>query len=130
MIIEIDQIMKTPSVLHLGLSDTMDNVKSGIEKYYIDQAFADVEQEIKYVFKDKAYLISAFSHASYCNNNFTQCYERYLRKSDHIYLLNLLNRLEYLGDAVLDFLVIRCIFVEHYDKVTPSMFALFVYFTE
>ena len=36
------------------------------------------------------------------------------------------HRLEYLGDAVLDFLVIRCVFVEHYAEVTPSecMFAV------
>ncbi len=29
-------------------------------------------------------------------------------------------RLEYLGDAVLDFLVVRCVFVEHYSQVKPS----------
>ncbi len=37
-----------------------------------------------------------------------------------IILIIFFDRLEYLGDAVLDFLVIRCIFVEHYKEVTPS----------
>jgi hypothetical protein len=37
----------------------------------------------------------------------------------------LLDRLEFLGDAVLDFLVIRCIFVNHYETVKPSKIRTF-----
>ncbi|CAM4788781.1 unnamed protein product [Rotaria magnacalcarata] len=93
-----------PSILLAGLSDTIDDVIPKIEKLFNDFAFDEIEKKLNYVFKNKAYLIAAFTHPSYCNNRLTQCYER----------------LEYLGDAVLDFLVIRCLFVEYYKKVTPS----------
>ncbi|CAF3584226.1 unnamed protein product [Rotaria socialis] len=99
-----DRIAPLPSILLAGLSDTMDDVIPRIEEFFNDFAFDEIEKKINYVFKNKAYLIAAFTHPSYCNNRLTQCYER----------------LEYLGDAVLDFLVIRCLFVEYYKKVTPS----------
>ncbi|CAF1273759.1 unnamed protein product [Rotaria sordida] len=95
---------KPPSILRADLSDTIDNVNSKIQEFFSNFAFDDIEKKINYVFKNKAYLIAAFTHPSYYNNRLTQCYER----------------LEYLGDAILDFLVIRCIFVEYYKQVTPS----------
>ncbi|CAM4964802.1 unnamed protein product, partial [Rotaria socialis] len=101
---EQNRIAPLPSILLAGLSDTMDDVIPRIEEFFNDFAFDEIEKKINYVFKNKAYLIAAFTHPSYCNNRLTQCYER----------------LEYLGDAVLDFLVIRCLFVEYYKKVTPS----------
>lgn len=45
----------------------------------MNHGFYEVEHKINYVFKNKAYLISAFTHPSYCNNRLTQCYERYLK---------------------------------------------------
>ncbi|CAF4697295.1 unnamed protein product [Rotaria sp. Silwood1] len=101
---EQNQVIKPPSILRADLSDTMNDVISKIEEFFNNFTFADIENKIHYVFKNKAYLIAAFTHPSYYNNRLTQCYER----------------LEYLGDAVLDFLVIRCIFVEYYKEVTPS----------
>jgi hypothetical protein len=79
MIIEIDQVMKTPTVLCPGLSDTMDDIASRIQNFYTEHAFAEIEKEINYVFQNKAYLITAFSHPSYINNRLTQPYERYLK---------------------------------------------------
>ena len=46
---------------------------------------------IGYVWRDKSYLLQAFSHASYYPNRLTDCYQR----------------LEFLGDAVLDYLITR-----------------------
>jgi hypothetical protein len=69
--------MKTPSVLCPGLSHTMDDINIRIEEFFSNQAFAEIEKEINYVFKNKAYLITAFTHPSYYNNHLTQCYERY-----------------------------------------------------
>ncbi|CAF4312506.1 unnamed protein product [Rotaria sp. Silwood2] len=99
-----NQIIKPPSILHPNLSDTTDDVISKIQEFFNNFTFDDIEKKINYVFKNKAYLIAAFTHPSYYNNPFTQCYER----------------LEYLGDAILDFLVVRCVFVEYYKQVTPS----------
>ena len=42
-------------------------------------------------FKDRSYLLQAFAHASYYPNRLTDCYQR----------------LEFLGDAVLDYLITR-----------------------
>ena len=50
--------------------------------------FESFEQKIGYTFKDRNYLLQAFSHASYYPNRLTDCYQR----------------LEFLGDAVLGIL--------------------------
>ncbi|XP_043238115.1 endoribonuclease Dcr-1-like [Amphibalanus amphitrite] len=49
------------------------------------------ERLIEYEFRDKFYLLQAFTHASYHQNTLTDCYQR----------------LEFLGDAVLDYLITR-----------------------
>jgi endoribonuclease Dicer len=71
-------IMKTPSVLHPGLSETMDVVNDQINQFISERAFTDVENSIRYTFKNKAYLLAAFTHPSYSSNQrITQCYDRY-----------------------------------------------------
>jgi endoribonuclease Dicer len=50
-----------------------------LQEFFSNKAFDQIEKKINYVFKNKAYLIAAFTHASYVNNRLTQCYERYLR---------------------------------------------------
>ncbi|XP_058811956.1 endoribonuclease Dcr-1 [Topomyia yanbarensis] len=49
------------------------------------------EDSLGYHFVDRSYLLQAMTHASYCPNRLTDCYQR----------------LEFLGDAVLDYLITR-----------------------
>lgn len=49
------------------------------------------EEKIGYHFHNKGFLLQAFTHASYQYNTLTDCYQR----------------LEFLGDAVLDYLITR-----------------------
>ncbi|GLG98532.1 Endoribonuclease Dcr-1 [Gryllus bimaculatus] len=49
------------------------------------------EKRIGYRFRDRSYLLQALTHASYSPNRLTDCYQR----------------LEFLGDAVLDYLITR-----------------------
>ncbi|XP_017892073.1 endoribonuclease Dcr-1 [Ceratina calcarata] len=53
--------------------------------------YEDLEKNIGYKFRDMSYLLQAFTHASYQPNRLTDCYQR----------------LEFLGDAVLDYLITR-----------------------
>lgn len=55
------------------------------------QGYNQFEASIGYKFRDKSYLLQAFTHASYTPNNLTDCYQR----------------LEFLGDAILDYLITR-----------------------
>ncbi|XP_072932653.1 endoribonuclease Dcr-2 [Epargyreus clarus] len=54
----------------------------------------DVEKILNYKFKDPSFLLEALSHPSYIRNRYTGSYER----------------LEFLGDAILDFLITSHIF--------------------
>ena len=67
---------------------------------YLLDGFNKFEHMIGYVWKDKCYLLQAFSHASYYPNRLTDCYQR----------------LEFLGDAVLDYLITRHLY--QVSKVT------------
>lgn len=53
--------------------------------------FASFEAMIGYKFKQPVYLLQAFTHASYTYNTITDCYQR----------------LEFLGDAILDYVITR-----------------------
>ncbi|XP_031635095.1 endoribonuclease dcr-1-like [Contarinia nasturtii] len=53
-----------------------------------------LEESIGYTFRDRAYLLQALTHPSYPTNRVTGCYQQ----------------LEFLGDAVLDFLITAYIF--------------------
>ena len=53
--------------------------------------FATFEACIGYKFKQPVYLLQAFTHASYVYNTLTDCYQR----------------LEFLGDAILDYVITR-----------------------
>ena len=55
------------------------------------RGYDEFENLIGYKFKDRSYLLQAFSHASYYPNRLTDCYQR----------------LEFLGDAILDYLITR-----------------------
>lgn len=53
--------------------------------------YSEFEAHIGYNFNDRSYLLQAMTHASYSPNRLTDCYQR----------------LEFLGDAVLDYLITR-----------------------
>ncbi|XP_017874916.1 PREDICTED: endoribonuclease Dcr-1 isoform X2 [Drosophila arizonae] len=53
--------------------------------------FEEFEASLGYTFRDRSYLLQAMTHASYTPNRLTDCYQR----------------LEFLGDAVLDYLITR-----------------------
>jgi len=58
---------------------------------FLLDGYNQFEHMIGYVWRDKYYLLQAFSHASFYTNRLTDCYQR----------------LEFLGDAVLDYLITR-----------------------
>lgn len=65
-----------------------------LERLYAENNMDKFEQEIQYTFKDKAYLVQAFTHNSFYENHVTDCHQR----------------LEFLGDALLDYLITRYLF--------------------
>uniref|UniRef100_A0A8C0N078 Endoribonuclease Dicer n=2 Tax=Canis lupus familiaris TaxID=9615 RepID=A0A8C0N078_CANLF len=67
---------------HPDADKTLNHLISGFENF---------EKKINYRFKNKAYLLQAFTHASYHYNTITDCYQR----------------LEFLGDAILDYLITK-----------------------
>ncbi|XP_013409876.1 LOW QUALITY PROTEIN: endoribonuclease Dicer-like [Lingula anatina] len=66
--------------------------------------FEQFEETIQYRFKDRAYLLQAFTHASYHYNTVTDCYQR----------------LEFLGDAILDYLITRHLYEDDH-KFSPGV---------
>ena len=76
-----------------GASNSEDMV-SGLENF---------ENSIHYRFRSKLYLLEALTHASYDSNRVTPCYQR----------------LEFLGDALLDFLVTQHLYFRH-AKLSPG----------
>ncbi|XP_054712281.1 endoribonuclease Dicer-like isoform X2 [Uloborus diversus] len=73
------------------------HVQAVIERLTL--GFDEFEKIIKYKFKNKAYLLQAFTHPSYSFNEITDCYQR----------------LEFLGDAVLDFMITRQLYEDPND---------------
>ncbi|KAK6307495.1 hypothetical protein J4Q44_G00226430 [Coregonus suidteri] len=67
---------------HPDAERTLNHLISGFENF---------EKKISYTFQNKAYLLQAFTHASYHYNTITDCYQR----------------LEFLGDAILDYLITK-----------------------
>jgi len=65
-----------------------------LHELYHENGMDKFEEEIQYCFKDKAYLVQAFTHNSYYKNHITDCHQR----------------LEFLGDALLDYLITRYLF--------------------
>ncbi|XP_068760261.1 endoribonuclease Dicer-like isoform X2 [Montipora capricornis] len=81
-----------------GASDSEDMVSrmvSGLKNFE--------KKSIHYTFRSKLYLLEALTHASYHTNRVTPCYQR----------------LEFLGDALLDFLVTQHLYFRH-AKLSPG----------
>ncbi|OWF53355.1 endoribonuclease Dicer-like [Mizuhopecten yessoensis] len=83
------------------LSNTNDNRRL-MEHLLI--GYESFEEKIGYKFRDRAYLLQAFTHASYHYNNITDCYQR----------------LEFLGDAILDYVITRHLY-EDSCKYSPGV---------
>ncbi|CAF5043527.1 unnamed protein product, partial [Rotaria magnacalcarata] len=100
-----DHVVEPPSILRSNIA-TNNNIQINeiMKNFFADRVFAEIETKIQYVFKNKAYLIAAFTHPSNYANRITDCYER----------------LEFLGDALVDFLVTRHVFVNYNQNVTPG----------
>ncbi|KAI1287571.1 Endoribonuclease Dicer [Halotydeus destructor] len=72
--------------------------KAMLNRLYTGQGLDAFEEKVlHYKFSDKAYLVQAFTHNSYYDNPLTDCYQR----------------LEFLGDAVLDFLITRHLYEDN-----------------
>ncbi|QQP56859.1 Endoribonuclease Dicer1, partial [Caligus rogercresseyi] len=67
------------------------SVSIGRELSFFLSGYEEFEDLIGYKFRDRALLLQSFSHASYYPNRITDCYQR----------------LEFLGDAILDYLITR-----------------------
>lgn len=65
-----------------------------LDRLYYANNLDKFERDIHYKFKDRAYLVQAFTHNSYYENHVTDCHQR----------------LEFLGDALLDYLITRYLF--------------------
>lgn len=65
-----------------------------LDRLYYANSLDKFEKDIQYSFKDRAYLVQAFTHNSYYENHVTDCHQR----------------LEFLGDALLDYLITRYLF--------------------
>ena len=76
-------------------TDLMSRMISGLKNFE--------KKSIKYTFHSKLHLVEALTHASYHANRVTTSYQR----------------LEFLGDAVLDFLVTQHLYFRH-AKLTPG----------
>ena len=77
-----------------GIRDMPSRMVSGLGNF---------ENSIKYNFNSKSYLVEALTHASYQGNRITPCYQR----------------LEFLGDALLDFLVTQHIYFRQ-ENLSPG----------
>ncbi|XP_072751991.1 endoribonuclease Dicer [Anoplolepis gracilipes] len=77
-------------------------IGSGNPNTYMPWA-CDMETKIGYKFNNRAFLLQAFTHPSYMPNGITECYQR----------------LEFIGDAILDFLI-TCYIYETCGNLSPG----------
>lgn len=77
------EVPQTPLLYHIANPEAeLEILLDGYERF---------EDNIGYHFHDRSYLLQSLTHASYSPNRLTDCYQR----------------LEFLGDAVLDYLITR-----------------------
>lgn len=68
--------------------------RAELKRIYYANNLDKFEKTIGYTFNDKAFLVQAFTHNSFHENHVTDCHQR----------------LEFLGDAILDYLITRYLF--------------------
>ncbi|KAL4713178.1 hypothetical protein ACJJTC_018823 [Scirpophaga incertulas] len=91
--------------LHKPVSTVITEKKTTYDQvdFLLNHCIADIEEILNYKFKDPSLLLEALSHSSYIRNRLTRSYER----------------LEFLGDAILDFLITSYIF-ENCRQLKPG----------
>ncbi|KAG6448847.1 hypothetical protein O3G_MSEX005733 [Manduca sexta] len=96
---------KFATFLHKRVSTVINENQAtvGDVEFLLNGYRTDIENILGYRFNDPSFLLHAMSHASYIRNRLTGSYER----------------LEFLGDAILDFLVTSHIY-ENSDKLKPG----------
>ncbi|EDW00591.1 GH20958 [Drosophila grimshawi] len=88
--------------LQLGSTQLRTNItKREVDEFLINHSA--LEHNLGYTFRDRAYLLQALTHPSNPTNRLTGCYQE----------------LEFVGDAILDFLISAYIF-EHKTRMTPG----------
>ncbi|KAL5292593.1 Dcr-2.2 family protein [Megaselia abdita] len=98
------EVVNPASVLKEKLVNS--KIRANISNEEVDQFlinYGALEKKLNYKFKDRAYLLSALTHPSYPSNRITGCYQQ----------------LEFLGDAILDFLV-TCYIFEQNPEMNPG----------
>ena len=55
-----------------------------IKRIFHDEGFREIETKLNYIFQNKAYLISAFTHPSKSQTCIINSYERYLYLNEQI----------------------------------------------
>lgn len=83
-------------------------------RYYEKYCLNRLEEKIQYSFRDKSFIVQATTHSSFCQNKVTDCYQR----------------LEFLGDAILDYLVTGIVFSSHADYTPGQMSDLRSYYVK
>ncbi|MPC24342.1 Endoribonuclease dcr-1 [Portunus trituberculatus] len=81
-------------------------------RYYDKYCLDRLEEKIQYTFRDKSFIVQATTHSSFCQNKVTDCYQR----------------LEFLGDAILDYLVTGMVFSSHVHCTPGQMSDLRSYY--
>ncbi|CAI4229108.1 unnamed protein product [Auanema sp. JU1783] len=89
-----DVVSQAPLLRFIDTPEHPTRSEDQLSLLFTQYKFGDLEEVIGYRFHDKAYLLQAFTHASYYKNRITGCYQR----------------LEFLGDAVLDYMITRFLF--------------------
>ncbi|KAH8257984.1 hypothetical protein KR038_003610, partial [Drosophila bunnanda] len=90
----------------LDLSLSGDKMRANVTTTEVDSFLINhthLEENLGYTFRDRRYLLQALTHPSYPTNRVTGCYQE----------------LEFVGDAILDFLISAHIF-ENNVKMTPG----------
>ncbi|VDM95207.1 unnamed protein product [Thelazia callipaeda] len=96
--------MESPLLRHIDSIEKPSESLKQLNDLWIKFQLSKLEDSIGYYFTDRAYLVQAFAHASYFKNRITNCYQR----------------LEFLGDAVLDYIITRFLY-QHSSHYSPGV---------
>nr|XP_045626168.1 endoribonuclease Dicer-like isoform X1 [Procambarus clarkii] len=92
-----ESLLKSPLEIISPLLSEESWAKTEIRRLYYTACLDRLEEAINYRFDDQAFIVQAVTHSSYSPNKVTDCNQR----------------LEFLGDAVLDYLVTGQVFSRH-----------------